>query len=414
MAQPDTDRLRALFARVRAAGFDDVQVARWYGVPRVTDARWATPSAERTRRGVGGWIALWVAGEAVEAASLAPLPSADERAALVALGLAEDDGTTLRARARVMPWRGLVVASPPAEQFDLSAINVAASLPPLGAPAGDGSGPATARRMWDVGCGAGILSLTAARAGAAVLGSDVDEEIVSWARLNAAINGVEARFVVGDLLAAAPAEARFDVVAFNAPMLRSTVPMADAAPRYVWSPRGEALAAAFLDGVGAYLAPGGRVLLHSQLTPAVLAALERQAERARVLSVIFTHFVDGTAMALTEIVTGDGTGWRSVQVPLSTACAHLSRAMLDALAAPRGLQDDVTPRPAPWLELRTTERFDGGRRIIERRFGGVLVGDEDVGLLERLRGERLGALALSTSERERLEGFVTRGLAILA
>ncbi|MCU1283460.1 MAG: Ribosomal protein methyltransferase (PrmA), partial [bacterium] len=163
-------------------------MARWFGVPLVTDARFVPAPAERPRRGLGGWIALWVAGEAVAAAGLQPSPTADERAALAALGWLEDDGATLRPRAVVLPWRGIVVASPPAEAFDVSALNVAASL------------PAAAASLWDVGCGAGLLSLVAARSGARVLGSDVDGELVGWARLNAGINSVDAEFAVGDLL----------------------------------------------------------------------------------------------------------------------------------------------------------------------------------------------------------------------
>ena len=75
---------------------------------------------------------------------------------------------------------------------------------------------------------------------------------------------------------------------------------------------------------------------------------------------------------------------------MSAACAHLSRAIFDAVAAPRALDDAATPLPAPWLELRTRERFDGGRRALGVTFGGVAVDAEDVALLDRLRGEPLG------------------------
>ncbi|MGZ3426353.1 MAG: hypothetical protein ACXVCV_06870, partial [Polyangia bacterium] len=113
-------------------------MARWFRGPLVTDARFVAAPADRPRRGLGGWIALWVGGEPVAAAQLQPSPSSDERAALAALGLIADDGAILTPRATVLPWRGLCVASPPAEAFDVSALNVAASLP-----AGAGS-------VWDV------------------------------------------------------------------------------------------------------------------------------------------------------------------------------------------------------------------------------------------------------------------------
>ena len=387
--------MQALFARLRRDGYCSENIARWYGVAMLpTDARYLTAPSERPRRGLGAWIALWVAGEAVAAQALAA--GAEERAALVALGLVDDDGAVVRPRVRVLPWQDVLVASPPDEAFDVSALNVAASLPPAGS-------------LWDVGCGAGLLSLVAARAGARVLGSDVDGAIVEWARLNAALNEVETTFVVGDLLAAN--QEIFDVVAFNAPLLRA--PLAVAAgdePRYSASPEGEALALRFLAGARARR----QILLHAQLTPAVDAALDAFAARAAVTTIVFAHAPDGTPHALSEIRVDAAPSRRRALVPLSAACPHLSRAILDALAAPRTLADDATPLPAPWLELRTRERFDGGRRhALGTTFGGVAVDAEDVALLERLRGETLGTLALAPATRERLCVMIDRGHVIL-
>ncbi|HEY2749294.1 MAG TPA: 50S ribosomal protein L11 methyltransferase [Polyangia bacterium] len=376
-------------------GFGADNVARWYGAPiLVTDAQYVPAPADRPRRGLGAWMALWVAGETVARADLAPAASAEELAALAALGLVDDDGGRLVPRVRVLPWRGLVVASPPREVFDVSALNVAASLPAGGS-------------VWDVGCGAGLLSLVAAKSGARVFGSDVDGELVDWARLNAALNGVDAEFAVGDLFAGD--ERICDVVAFNAPLLRAPLAVADEAPRYTSTPEGEALALRFLDGVHAR----ARVLLHAQLTPAVAAALDGWAARAAVGTVVFAHAPDGTPHALTEIRVDAAPARRSIYVPLSPACPHLSRAIFDALSASRALADDVTPLPAPWLELRTRERFDGGRRALGVSFGGVPVDADDVALLDRLRGEPLGALALSSIARERLCVMIDRGHVIL-
>src|SRR6185312_1102704 len=77
----------ALFSRLRSGGFVSENVGHWYGVPMlVTDARYLLARADRPRRGIGGWIAAWVAGEAVPLAALAPLlPSSDELEALIAL-----------------------------------------------------------------------------------------------------------------------------------------------------------------------------------------------------------------------------------------------------------------------------------------------------------------------------------------
>jgi SAM-dependent methyltransferase len=379
---------------LRAAGYDAANLARWYGVPQVTDVAWVRPRPERPRRGLGGWIALLAAGEQVPVAALQPSPSRDERDALAALDIVTDDGTTLRPRARLLPWSDLVVASPPAEAFDISALNVAASLPP-------------ARTLWDVGCGAGLLTLVAARAGARVFASDVDAELVAWARLNAALNGVAAEFAVGDLLA--PSAGEFDAVVFNAPLVRAPLAVADGAPRYSASPEGEALALRFVAGVRAT----DRILLHAQLTPAIEAALDERAQRAGVTSVVFAHAPDGTPHALTEIRVQAPAERRRVVVPLSPACPHLSRALFDGLWASRALADDATPLPAPWLELRTSERFDGGRRALAVSFGGAPVDAEDLALLDRLRGQPLGALGLDATARERLCAMIDRGHVIL-
>ncbi|HEX4461763.1 MAG TPA: methyltransferase, partial [Polyangia bacterium] len=264
----------------------------------------------RPRRGLGGWLALFVAGEAVEVAALRPLPTADERAALVACDFVRDDGVTLSPCVRVSPWRGLVVASAADDAFDLSALNVAATL--------DVAALAAApSHVWDVGCGAGLLSLVAARAGARVFASDLDAALVARAQDNAAINGLGLTAATGDSLAAAPSQERFDTIVFNAPLLRAPLAVATGeAPRYSSAVGGEALALAFLDGVGARLQPRGRVLLHAQLTPAVVRALEAWATRAAVTSVVFAHAPDGTPHALTEIALAGAAGMRRVEVPL--------------------------------------------------------------------------------------------------
>ncbi len=409
MRQRDVGYVCTLFARLSAAGFTAENIARWYGAPLVTDARYVRAPSGRPRRGLGAWIALWVAGETVAVDALAPmLPTDEERGALAALGLvdaeaepgegasARPNGATLRPRVRVLPWGGVVVASPPDEAFDVSALNVAASLPPL-----------AQKSLHDVGCGAGLLALVAARAGARVFASDVDGELVGWARLNAALNGLEIDCAVADLLDAAPAAS--DVVVFNAPLLRAPLAVADEAPRYTTSRQGEALALRFLDGVTAR----ERILVHAQLTPAVDAALDRWAARAAVVSVVFAHAPDGTPHALTEIRPAAPPSRRRALVPLSPACPHLHREIFDALAAPRTLADDTTPLPAPWLELRTRERFDGGRRALGTSFGGGTVDADDVALLDRLRGQPLASLALSDEARARLCAMIDRGHVIL-
>lgn len=64
----------------------------------------------------------------------------------------------------------------------------------------------------DYGCGSGILALAAARLGAGhVWGTDIDPQALAASRINASRNGIAARFVLPDALAAK----KFDVVVAN-------------------------------------------------------------------------------------------------------------------------------------------------------------------------------------------------------
>jgi len=72
-------------------------------------------------------------------------------------------------------------------------------------------------RFLEVGCGAGFVSLVAARAGAKVICTDANPQAVALARHNARQNALRLEAVETDLLAGLPGP--FDVVAFNPPYL---------------------------------------------------------------------------------------------------------------------------------------------------------------------------------------------------
>ena len=64
----------------------------------------------------------------------------------------------------------------------------------------------------DVGCGTGVVAVTAARHGASVKGLDLTPVLLERARENAAIAGVEIEFIEGDAEALPYPDASFDVV----------------------------------------------------------------------------------------------------------------------------------------------------------------------------------------------------------
>jgi len=72
-------------------------------------------------------------------------------------------------------------------------------------------------RFLEVGCGTGLVSLAAARAGAVVTCADVNPVAVETARHNARENRLTVAAVEADLLAGLPGP--FDAVAFNPPYL---------------------------------------------------------------------------------------------------------------------------------------------------------------------------------------------------
>jgi SAM-dependent methyltransferase len=64
----------------------------------------------------------------------------------------------------------------------------------------------------DVGCGTGVVAVTAARLGAKVRGLDLSPVLVEHARSNASLAGVEVDFTEGDAEALPYGDASFDVV----------------------------------------------------------------------------------------------------------------------------------------------------------------------------------------------------------
>lgn len=76
----------------------------------------------------------------------------------------------------------------------------------------------------DLGCGAGALTIAAAKLGyAPVVGVDLTDEVAASACANAEANGVDADFVVGDLLALDQLDVRVAVVNVSEPAVHAHV-----------------------------------------------------------------------------------------------------------------------------------------------------------------------------------------------
>jgi len=87
------------------------------------------------------------------------------------------------------------------------------------------SGISGGKRALEIGCGTGIVSISAAKADAAntVLGMDVNAEAVACARHNAEANGAKnCRFMEANLFSSIPDTEKFDFILFNPPYLPTT------------------------------------------------------------------------------------------------------------------------------------------------------------------------------------------------
>ena len=113
-------------------------------------------------------------------------------------------------------------------------------------------------RLLEIGCGSGLLSVHAAKAGALVTAADISPYAVECTKKNASRNRLRIDVVQSDLFENLKGE--FDVIAFNPPYLpeetRSTSWIEKS-----WSggQEGDEVAVRFLKDAWTHLAPGGRI-----------------------------------------------------------------------------------------------------------------------------------------------------------
>lgn len=116
----------------------------------------------------------------------------------------------------------------------------------------------------EIGCGSGIVSLTAAKTAKNVLGTDVNPDAVACARANAERNGIgNASFVEGDMLSAV-GNRKFDAILFNPPYLptdESEHLRGHLNRAFDGGKDGRAVLDRFLVEFGSHLKPGGSLFL---------------------------------------------------------------------------------------------------------------------------------------------------------
>jgi len=116
------------------------------------------------------------------------------------------------------------------------------------------------RRALDLGTGCGIQALHASRHTSHVLGTDISERALAFARFNAALAGLDEDRLslrAGSMLEPVAGE-RFDLVVSNPPFV--ITPRAAGVPEYEYRDggrSGDAIVQELVEGVGAVLEPGG-------------------------------------------------------------------------------------------------------------------------------------------------------------
>lgn len=223
----------------------------------------------------------------------------------------------------------------------------------------------------DVCCGPGSLALAAAKHGArGVVGVDVSARAIRFAQLNARLNGLDATFLQGDLLA--PVAGRRFAHVCAQPAFIAQPSDAEAITFAHAGARGDALVNRLVAELPSVLAPGGRALVLAQLPvpgppmlqryralvkddavsltvfhgpamPAPLYALGQAAMFAPALdeayrreAVRYTRHLarEGVEGFVTTMVsmTRDGLGF-ALGVPLRAPPSQLDTAFIDALHA---------------------------------------------------------------------------------
>ena len=144
----------------------------------------------------------------------------------------------------------------------------------------------------EIGCGAGLIALTAAKKGAAkVLATDVSQAAVANCKANAASCGLADIVTVrlSDIFSAVAADERFDLIFWNLPAVDAPRDEYDPLECSVFDP-GYLSIGRYLRDAGAHLAPGGRVLFGFSDIVGNRALLEqRAAEAGAELSVYRVH-----------------------------------------------------------------------------------------------------------------------------
>jgi methylase of polypeptide subunit release factors len=151
--------------------------------------------------------------------------SAEFLSLLMESGLLQEDGDALKAMAMVLPMQGFIVAADHPSAIERHVSDLVLWPNPTSKFLSRFAVSRHSRATLDLGTGSGILSLVASRFSDSVVGTDLNERAIEFARFNAGLNGIaNIETMAGDCFQPV-AGRKFDLILSNPPFF--ITPQAD-------------------------------------------------------------------------------------------------------------------------------------------------------------------------------------------
>jgi len=164
----------------------------------------------------------------------------------------------------------------------------------------------------EIGCGCGIVSISAAKADAInnILGVDINTEAVACSRHNAAANSIKnCRFMQANMFSSIPEGDKFDFILFNPPYLPTTreekLALESENAAYDGGESGLETFMQFAGQVSEHLAPGGKVaVIATSLNDGIKKTIEQLQQQVGPTQIVAEESFFFEKIALVEATYG--------------------------------------------------------------------------------------------------------------
>jgi len=241
--------LLELGTRLRAAGLTPRALSSWAGTDRIAALPGILPEGAETSLPAARALALFVAGVELAFDQVRTLPIdrlVDER--LVARA-----GDRIRGRVAIVPLGPSLLVC---DRFDASDATDLAAWPDDSSHHLATALPGGRRRRWlDLGCGSGFAQLARPELATELVGVDLNPRAVRFARLGAALSGVEHFTAIH--------RAAGELVGEQADLVTCNAPIPGALDKAIWRRANDEFFVQLWPVIRASLAPGGMAVVHA-------------------------------------------------------------------------------------------------------------------------------------------------------